>query len=100
MQSMTNHLDDRRARWCAPVILLLVCTLAVSVATRYCSPGASSAFALKSLHKHASPQTSRQRLTKDAATWMPPIACSAVLHPPASYSQIAPSGPSIPSLIF
>lgn len=100
MVRLTNPESPRCRRWCALVILLAVCSLAASVATRYCSTQSASASAGKTLHTHSSAEPSRQRLTKNAANWMPPIVRSVALQAPSSYPRIAPAGPPIPNLVL
>lgn len=99
MQLLTNHQNNQHGRWCVVVILVTVCSLAIHVATRYCSSENSSAYSVKTLHKQ-SLETSRQRLTKDAASWMPPVVCAVALQAPAAYPHLAPAGPSIADFAF
>ena len=91
-------------RWrtigCAIVVLLAVSSLTVSVATRYCSPASSNSYSVKTLHKHSSPERSRQRLTKSSTNWITPVVRTAVLEAPTSYPRIAPAGPPIPSVLL
>src|ERR1017187_4210773 len=95
-----THLEGRwRGSCCAIVVFMAVTSLAVSVATRYCSPQPSS-FSTRTLHKHLSPEQSRQRLTKNAANWIPQVVRSGVLQAPTSYPRIAPAGPPIPSVLL
>jgi len=77
------------------LILIAVCALTVSVTTRYSSPVGVSAHAITTRHKHSSHEISRQRLTKDAATWMPALASSVMLQAPTFSPRVAPAGPSI-----
>jgi|SRR5579864_1277453 len=96
-----DHFEDRRRRgWCAVVILAAVFSLTVSVATRYSSAWRASSSRVNIAQKHTSPSPSRQRLTKTAADWMPPVVAAAVLEAPAAYPRIAPAGPPIPNLRF
>ncbi len=92
--------DLRCVRWCTVVVLVAVCALTVSVATRYCYSAGSSTYAGNTLHKRTSPEQTRQRLTKNAAKWVPPVVRVVVLQVPSSYPRIAPAGPPIPSLLF
>lgn len=78
---------------------MAVTSLAVSVATRYCSPQGSS-YSVKTLHKHSSPEQIRQRLTKSAANWMPQVMQAGGLQAPTSYPRIAPAGPPLPSVLL
>jgi len=99
MLRITNSEDSRCRRWCALVVLLAVCSLTASVATRYTFSRGSSGNTVTTVQKHGSPEPSRQRLMKNAASWIAPVVDSAVLEAPSSYPRIAPAGP-IPSLFF
>jgi hypothetical protein len=81
------------------IVLLAVSSIAVSVATRYCSPQGSSAYSARTLHKHSSPEPSRQRLTKSSANWIPAVARNMVLEAPSSYPRIAPAGVPMSSVL-
>jgi hypothetical protein len=95
------NLDKRwSGRSCAIVVLLAVFSLTVSVATRYCSSQSSSAYSVRSVHEHSSPERSRQHLTKSAADWIPPVVRAGVLEAPTSYPRIAPAGPPMPSFLL
>src|SRR5580658_4578554 len=99
MQTPTNRTYQRHGSWCALVVLLAVCSLTINVTTRYCSTESALASA-SGLHKYSSPEASRQRLTKDAATWIPPVVRALVL-PASSFSlQVAPASPPLPALLL
>lgn len=100
MSLLINFKDRRRRGWCALVVLVAVCSLVVSVATRYSSTGEASSSTVKVGQIHASPEAKRQHLAKDAADWIPPAIPFSVLQPPTSYPRIAPSGPPMPGLQF
>jgi len=100
MLQLTNCEDSRHRRWCAVLVLFAVCALTVNVATRYAFCPGASVGSTTTVHKHSSPVSSRQRLMKSAATWMPPAVCSTVLEAPSAYLRIAPAAPQIPSLLF
>jgi hypothetical protein len=87
-------------RFCALVVLLAVCALMVSLATRYSFGEEAAAPALSSVHRHISVDPSRQRLMPSAATWHPPVAHFALLDPVSSYSRVSPAGPPPPSVVF
>ena len=96
-----NPGEDRwNRRWCAVVILVAVCALTVSVATRYSVSRADSNSMVRTTHKHVSPDHGRQRLIKSAATWMPVVVCCAVLQAPTSYPRVAPAEPPARSLLI
>ena len=100
MLRLTNFDGSQRQRWCAVVVLFAVCALTVSVTTRYTLSRGVSDNSVKTVRKHVSPEQSRQRLLKNAATWMPPVVSSSVLQAPTFYPRIAPAGPPIPRLFF
>src|SRR5215469_7766796 len=93
MLSLTNRRNGRCALWCALVVLMAVCSLAVSVATRYSSPETAPASRVAASRCHSSEDPGRQRLTKDAADWIPPVIISWLMQEPASYPDVAPERP-------
>ena len=100
MLNLTNIEGRRRRASCAFVVVLAVFALTVSVATRYCAPQGSSPYAVKTLHKHSSPEQIRQRLTKNAVNWMPLVVEAGILQAPTSYPRIAPAGPPMPNVLL
>jgi hypothetical protein len=100
--SALNHFADRqRKSWCAFVVFVAVCSLTVSVATRYSTPLDTSSPTVKTVQTHTTPEAKRQRLAKDpAAQWAPPVVCFRVLRSPSFYPRMSPAGPPIPGLFF
>ena len=98
MLSPKNHETGRCAHWCAGVVLLAVCTLTISVATRYGSQESSGLLSTHTVHKHCSPEPGRQRLTNNATNWIPPVVEAAVLQSPTAYERVAPAEPVFPKL--
>jgi hypothetical protein len=100
MPTATHFEDQRGKRWCACVILLAVCSLTVSLATRYFSVSATSSnHEVRTIVNH-SQDAKRQHLAKDAVNWIAPVACRTMLAAPAFYPRFAPAGPPAPSLLF
>ena len=83
----------------AVIVLVAVCSLTVSLATRYYSPSDDSSPIIKAFHSNVAPDAKRQRLTKNAANWMPPLLGVTVLQIPTSYYRIVPPRPPVRSLI-
>lgn len=100
MLRLTNLEDSRCRCWCAVVIVFAVCALTVSVATRYGSSQGVSNGTVMTVQKHSSPEPGRQRLLKNASTWIPPVVASAVLEAPGPCAHIAQSVPLLTSLVF
>ncbi len=98
---LLSHFEDRsRQKWYLAIVLVAVCSLIVSVATRYSYTWDDPSTTVKAVQIHTSPEAKRQRLAKDAADWTPPVIHFGVLHAPSSYPLIAPSGPPMPGLQF
>lgn len=100
MPTFANRGTAQGGRWCALIVLLAVCALTVSVATRYCSPESSSAHAVTTAHKTPPVRNSRQRLTKLAAYVIPQLICSAMVHVPAAYPLSSAVEPIMPRTHF
>jgi hypothetical protein len=82
------------------VALAAVCSLTVSVATRYTSAWNVSSPSVKTVQAHTTPEAKRQRLLKDAANWVPPLVRFDVLGSLSSYPRIAPAVPPRPIFLF
>ena len=89
-----------RIGWCAVVAFAAVCSLTVSLATRYSYSGSISLQSVKTAGSHPSPDSKVQRLTKNGAAWVPPVFHHAALQAPSLYPRLAPAGPSAPSLLL
>jgi hypothetical protein len=90
MLRLTRPGKTRPRHWGTAIVLLAVCALAISVATRYGSAKSLSTGSLTVVQKHQSP-TPGQRLLDNAATWMPPFVEAAIFQNPGYYPQLDPS---------
>ncbi|MFZ0276441.1 MAG: hypothetical protein WA254_05635 [Candidatus Sulfotelmatobacter sp.] len=99
MSPLRHFEDQRRKIWCAVVVLAAVCSLTVSVATRYSSSWDVSVPTVKTVQAHTTPEA-RQRLDKDAANWVPPLVCFDALRSPSSYRQTAPAEPHTQNVLL
>jgi len=86
--------------WCALIVLVAVCSLTVSLATRYYAPLSIASQTIKSVHTHASADAKKQRLAKDAIDWAPPLSRTDVLRIPTFYAVAIPPIPQIPNLFL
>src|SRR5579863_5769503 len=100
MQVLSHFEDRSRQNWCMAVVLVAVCSLIVSVATRYSYTWDAQSTTVKAVQIHTSPEAKRQRLAKDGADWMPLVIHFSLLHSPRRSPRIAPSGPPMPGLQF
>ena len=93
---MGNH---GRKRWCTAIVLLAVCTLTVSVATRYSiCPNATNKN--QTVVEADKSWTGLQRLLNNAATWMPPLVEAEIFHDPGCYPHVVESGPRILTVLL
>ena len=85
-------------RWCTAIVLIAVCALTISVATRYgYSPGPANETVVQ---KHHSLPPGLQRLLNNAATWIPPVVEAAIFHELEQYSHVAPSDSPVSSAVL
>lgn len=97
MLLMENHLGKRvLRRWEVAVVVLAICGLTVSLATRTFRTRASAGTIVKSI----SGQPVRQHMDSDAAKWVPPVSTLTVLEVPVFYPRFAPAGPPLPRLYY
>jgi hypothetical protein len=92
-----SHLDSpRRRAFGALLVLVSVCSLTISVATRYSSHEYSTPHKSTTVQKQVSSEPGRQRLDKGAATWLPPVAQLSLLEPPAVSPAVLPAVQPVP----
>lgn len=100
MLSLTDRKSGGCACWCALVVLIAIFALTIRVATRYGSAESASTSAAKTSHSYSSQPPGRQRLTKDAANWVPPTIDCVPLQAPARPARIPALGSAIPNPSF
>jgi hypothetical protein len=97
MLLMENHLGKRvLRRWEVAVVLLAICGLTVSVATRTFRTRFSTGAIVRSI----SAPPIRQHMDTDAAKWVPPVSTLTVLEVPVFYPRFAPAGPPLQRLYY
>lgn len=99
MLRFTDLARSGRKRWCTAIVLIAVCALTVSVATRYGSAVASDA-KVSVLQSQTSWEPGIQRLLNNAATWVPPVIISVLFQDPGYYRHVAPSHPIFRSVLL
>jgi hypothetical protein len=98
MLRLTSLGNAGRKRWCTAIVLVAICALTVSVATRYGSAAGFSETA-KTLQNQSS-QPGLQRLLDNATTWTPPVIDIALLQEPGHYPEVARSSPTVSSVLL
>ena len=97
MLLMENHLGKRvLRRWEVAVVVLAICGLTLSLATRTFRTTFSTGTIVKSI----SGPPVRQHMDSDAAKWVPPVSTLTVLEGPVFYPRFAPAGPPLPRLYY
>ncbi len=86
----------RHPRWRFVVIVLAICALTVSLATRTFRLTIPHGVTAQSADSHAM----RQHMDRDAAKWAPHVPILSTLQNPVFYERIAPASPPIPSVLF
>ncbi|HXZ32344.1 MAG TPA: hypothetical protein VEH30_08685 [Terriglobales bacterium] len=90
---------DNGPAWPRVLIVVVICSLTLSVTTRFSNVISSPTHTAKMVDGR-SVEPKRQHLNRDAIRWLPPVVSSTVLvcvrlHPP-----IEPTGPSLPKDTF
>jgi len=100
MQSLIFRNRKLHAReWRSALIVIAICSLTVSVATRFWASSTSDTQIVKSVdHRPLDPK--RQHLNKDAARWVSPSATFSVIAPASVETQLAPVIPLLPKHVF
>ena len=93
MLQLKNPENPRRRVCGALLVLVAVCSLAISVATRYSSPAHLSGGKISVTQQHSSSDPGRQRLTKSVANWLPLVVCYAMVQAPTAYPPVELEGP-------
>jgi hypothetical protein len=101
MLASTNYKTGTRqvGSWGAVLILVAVCSLTISLATRYNDCASTPSISVKYVTIHSSAQK-RQHLDKDAARWVTPVERFAILEVSTFYPRFAPSGPPVHALLL
>ncbi len=86
----------RPPRWHVLVIVLAICALTVSLATRTFRLTIPQGVTAQSADSHAM----RQHMDRDAAQWAPLVPTLSTLQAPVFYPRVAPTGPPMPSVLF
>src|ERR1700680_2387915 len=85
--------------WRGVVIVIAICSLTLSVATRFWAPCTSQSHIEKSVHRQ-SVDPKRQHLNKDAARCVAPSVSFSFITPAIIEARVAPAGPLLPKHVF
>ncbi|HZR56072.1 MAG TPA: hypothetical protein VFA74_04300 [Terriglobales bacterium] len=101
MVTSTNYKKRtcRTNSWGAVLILVAVCSLTISLTTRYNSYVNASSVGVKQVTDHSTAQK-RQHLDKDAVRYAAPALRFVTLEVSTFYPRFAPSGPPVHALLL
>lgn len=91
---------DWHQRGCALVVIVAVCALTVSLATRFVFFDNPPMLGVTTVHHHVSAPPSRQRLIGTATAWNAPLTRTSLLDSTCSYRRMAPTGPRMLCILF
>jgi hypothetical protein len=81
------------------LVIIAVCSLTLSVATRFSTPSSDQSHIVKSVDRRsAEPQ--RQHLDKDATRWVAAVASFIIDEPIAIEPSLVPASPLLPQHTF
>jgi hypothetical protein len=85
--------------WSSALIAVVICSLTLSLATRFCNLVSSSVHTAKAVDRQ-SVDPRRQHLNRDASRWFPPVVGATFLERIAVPLQIEPADPLLPTDTF
>lgn len=100
MLRLTNMGTSRPKHWCTLVVLLAVCTLTLSVTTRYGKSQAAPDRSQTVVAKVHSWTPGLQRLLNNASTWIPPVVIAAILQKPSYSPHISQPIPMVSGVLL
>ncbi len=101
MQLFTSK--NRKAggrEWRGVLVVIAICSLTLSVATRFWAPSISQSHIVTKSIDQRSVDPKRQHLNKDATRWVAPLIDFSILAPAAIEARLAPTGPILPKHVF
>ena len=100
MQLLTpRHREVGERGWRGVLIVIAICSLTLSVATRFWAPSTSQSHIVKSIDQRPV-DPKRQHLNKDATRWVASLVDFSMLAPAAIETRLAPTGPILPKHVF
>lgn len=98
MRILGHRSTDGRG-WRGLLIVVAICSLTISLATRFVIPASSQIHTAKAVSRClVEPQ--RQRLNRDAVQWAAPVQVSALAEPIIVYPRLAPPEPQVAIQLF
>ena len=96
---LLRHRRVGEHRWQSVLIVIAICSLTFSVATRFWTPCTSQSHTVKSADRRPA-EPKRQHLDRDATRWIAPSANFSIIEPGTIEIRLAPAGPLLPKHLF
>ncbi len=101
MVRLTSLDNSGPRRWCTAIVLLAVCALTLSVATRYGNPEIAPDQTRTVAVNDQAWTPGLQRLLNNATTWIPPLIIAVLFQDPGYCPQISqPPTPVVSSVLL
>jgi hypothetical protein len=88
-----------KRRWQGALIVLAICSLTLSVATRFSAPLGAQSHSVKSVDRWPS-EAKRQHLDRDASRWIAPAASFSMIEPGTIETRLLLADPLLPKHVF
>jgi hypothetical protein len=85
--------------WRGVLIVVAICSLTVSLATRFYTPFSSKGHVVRAVERRSA-EPKRQHLDRDATHWVAPVASFTLLEPSAVLHHVTFTGPLLPNHVF
>jgi hypothetical protein len=96
---LLKHRRTVEHKWQLVLIVIAICSLTLSVATRFWSPCTSQSYIVKSLGRRPA-QPARQHLDRDASKWIAPNPDLSLIEPGTIEIRSVPASPQLPKHLF
>lgn len=96
---MLHYPKVHGSRWSKLVLMLIICSLSFSVATRFCLTTGSHFHTIKTVDNQ-SPEPKRQHLDRDAVHWVTPVAVALFLEHVTVYPHLFTADTLPPGHVF
>lgn len=94
-----KHRGVGEYRWRGALIAVAICSLTISVATRFLVPCTPQSHIVRAVDRR-SVEPMRQHLDRDGVQWVAPSSSFSVFEPIVIESDLAPDGPPLRNHVF
>jgi hypothetical protein len=96
---LLRHLKVGESGWRKALIVTAICSLTLSLATRFWAPCTSQSTVIKSVERRFA-EPKRQHLDRDGTEWVAPVTMFSIVEPIVIEVALAPARPLLPARVF